>query len=43
MVIVSWLEALFDTLINKRKFPILESGCYTKEPQMANLLEETIN
>ncbi len=36
------LEALSDTLINKRKFPILESGYYTKEPQMANLLEAAI-
>lgn len=36
------LEALSDTLINKRKFPILESGYYTKEPQMANLLYEAI-
>ena len=36
------LEALSDTLINKRKFPILESGYYTKEPQMANLLQEAI-
>jgi hypothetical protein len=36
------LEALSDTLINKRKFPILESGYYTKEPQMANLLKEAI-
>lgn len=36
------LEALSDTLINVRKFPILESGYYTKEPQMANLLKEAI-
>lgn len=36
------LEALCDTLINKRKFPISESGYYTKEPQMANLLVEAI-
>lgn len=36
------LEALSDSLINQRKFPILESGYYTKEPQMANLLIEAI-
>ncbi len=36
------LEALSDTLINKRKFPIIESGYYTKEPQMSNLLKEAI-
>ena len=36
------LEALSDTLINKRKFAVLESGYYTKEPQMANLLQEAI-
>lgn len=36
------LEALSDTLINKRKFPVLESGYYTKEPQMANLIKEAI-
>jgi len=36
------LEALSDTLINKREFPISESGYYTKEPQMANLLKEAI-
>lgn len=36
------LEALSDSLINKRKFPILESGYYTKEPQMANLIQDAI-
>lgn len=36
------LEALSDTSINNRKFPVLESGYYTKEPQMANLLKEAI-
>jgi hypothetical protein len=36
------LEALDDTLINQRKFPVLESGYYTKEPQMANLIVEAI-
>jgi len=34
------LEALHDTLINKRKFPIYESGYYTREPQLANLVNE---
>ncbi|PKH68507.1 hypothetical protein CXF59_04080 [Flavobacterium sp. ALD4] len=34
------LETLSDTLINKIKFLILESGYYTREPQMANLLKE---
>lgn len=34
------LEALNDTLINKRKFPIYESGYYTREPQLANLINE---
>jgi hypothetical protein len=36
------LEALSDSIINKRKFPILESGYYTKEPQMANLIQDAI-
>jgi len=36
------LEALSDTLINKRKFAVLESGYYTQEPQMANLLQDAI-
>ena len=36
------LEALSDTLINNRKYPVLESGYYTQEPQMANLLQEAI-
>lgn len=38
------LEALSvsDSLINKRKFPIIESGYYTKEPQMANLIQDAI-
>ncbi|AWI25126.1 hypothetical protein [Flavobacterium pallidum] len=37
------LEALSDTLINKRKFPVMDSGYYTQEPQMANLLKEAID
>lgn len=36
------LEALSDSLINDRKFPVMESGFYTKEPQMANLLQEAL-
>jgi hypothetical protein len=36
------LEALSDTLINKRKFPVLESGYYTKEPQFGNLIHEAL-
>lgn len=36
------LEALADSLINDRKFPVMESGFYTKEPQMANLLKEAL-
>lgn len=36
------LEALDDSLINQRKFPVLESGYYTREPQMANLIVEAI-
>ncbi|CAA9200188.1 hypothetical protein [Flavobacterium collinsii] len=36
------LEALSDTLVNKRKFPVLESGYYTKEPQFGNLISEAL-
>lgn len=36
------LEALADTLINKRKFPVVESGFYIQEPQMANLIAEAL-
>ncbi|AWA30349.1 hypothetical protein HYN48_09755 [Flavobacterium magnum] len=36
------LEALSDTLINNRKFVTSESGYYTNEPQMANLIREAI-
>ena len=32
------LEALFDTIINERKYPIIESGYYTKEPEFGNLI-----
>ncbi len=36
------LEAISDTLINKRKFVTTESGYYTNEPQMSNLINEAI-
>jgi hypothetical protein len=36
------LEAISDTLINKRKFVTKESGYYTNESQMANLINEAI-
>lgn len=36
------LEALFDSVINKRRFATTESGYYTQEPQMANLIREAI-
>ncbi len=36
------LEALADTLINKRGFAVVESGFYTQEPQMANLIAEAL-
>jgi len=36
------LEALHDTLINERKFPVLNSGVYTKEPEFGNLLSEAL-
>ncbi|WP_156180728.1 hypothetical protein [Rufibacter radiotolerans] len=38
------LEALdqTDSLINQRKYPIQESGYYTKEPQFGNLIREAL-
>lgn len=36
------LEAISDTLVNKRGFVIKESGFYTNEPQMSNLINEAI-
>lgn len=36
------LEALLDSSINERKFPIVESGYYTREPQFGNLIHEAI-
>ncbi|MDN4165906.1 hypothetical protein QWY31_10355 [Cytophagales bacterium LB-30] len=32
------IEALFDTIINDRKYPIIESGYYTKETEFGNLI-----
>ena len=37
------LEALFDTIINERKYPIIESGYYTKEPEFGNLIYTALN
>lgn len=38
------IEALSDTLINQRKFPILNSGSmYIRESQYANLIKEALN
>ena len=36
------LEALSDSEINERKFPIIESGYYTKEPEFGNLISEAL-
>lgn len=37
------LEALFDTTINERKYPIIESGYYTKETEFGNLIYAALN
>lgn len=37
------LEALFDTIINERKYPIIESGYYTKESEFGNLIYTALN
>jgi hypothetical protein len=38
------MEMLYDTLINTRKFPILEDeGSYVNESQSANLIKEALN
>ena len=38
------IEALSDTLINQRKFPVLESGSmYIHESQYSNLIKEALN
>lgn len=36
------LEALFDSTINERKFPVIKSGYYTKEPEFGNLISEAL-
>jgi hypothetical protein len=36
------LEALFESTINDRKFPVIESGYYTKEPEFGNLISEAL-
>lgn len=36
------LEALFDSTINERKFPVIESGYYTKEPEFGNMISEAL-
>ena len=36
------LEALFDSTINERGYPVMESGFYTKEPEFGNLLYEAL-
>ncbi|MBM3417943.1 MAG: hypothetical protein FJY17_03350 [Bacteroidetes bacterium] len=37
------LEALWDTIINERKYPIIESGYYTKETEFGNLIYTALN
>lgn len=36
------LEALSDIEINSRKYPVMESGYYTKEPEFGNLISEAL-
>lgn len=36
------LEALFDSGINERKFPITDSGYYTKEPEFGTMIYEAL-
>ena len=36
------IETLQDTLINKRKFAVLDSGYYTREPEFGNLIHEAL-
>jgi hypothetical protein len=44
MAIVLGVEALDDTLINKRKFPIMDGGSiYIIKHQHANLLKEALD
>ena len=37
------LEALDDAIINERRFPTLESGFYTSEPEFGNFIKEALN
>jgi hypothetical protein len=43
MAIVLGVEALDDTLINKRKFPIMDGGRFIFKNQHANLLKEALD
>ncbi len=36
------LEALYDSLINDRKFPVSSSGYYTREPEFGNMISEAL-
>ncbi len=36
------LEALFDAAVNETKFPVIETGYYTKEPEFGNLISEAL-
>ncbi len=36
------LEALFDSSINTRKFPVMESGIYTREPEFGNMISAAL-
>lgn len=36
------LEALFETAVNERKFPVLDTGYYTQEPEFGNLISEAL-
>lgn len=36
------LEALFDTTINERKYPVIATGYYTKEAEFGNLISEAL-
>lgn len=36
------LEALFDSKINETKYPVIETGYYTREPEFGNLISEAL-
>lgn len=36
------LEALFDSTINVSKYPVIETGYYTKEPEFGNFITEAL-